>query len=130
MQTPTQTETKNQIIELEKKLLNAFQEKNLVTLEELIHADALFILPNGLSVTKADVLNNYRTGNSAFTNITASNQIINVVNNTAIVSLNLQMQGNYFEKQISAQFRYLRVWKLCNNQWQVIATSGVPIQNP
>lgn len=122
------TETKNQIIELEIKLLDAFANKNLSTLEELIHPDAIFILPNGLSVTKTNVLDNYRSGNSAFSNIHASNQLINIVDDTAIVSINLNMEGKYFDKPISAQFSYLRVWKLCNNQWQVIATSGVPKQ--
>ncbi|HXD94076.1 MAG TPA: nuclear transport factor 2 family protein [Bacteroidia bacterium] len=123
------TETKNQIIELEKKLLDAFANKNLVTLDELIHPNAIFILPNGLSVTKTNVLDNYRSGNSAFTNIHAADQLINIIDDTAIVSLNLNMEGKYFDKTISAQFRYLRAWKHTNNKWQVIATSGVPIQN-
>jgi hypothetical protein len=120
-------ETKNQIIEHEKKLVDAFQNKNLETLDELIHPHALFILPNGLTITKATLLNNYRTGNSAFTSLTASNQLINLINNTAVVSFNLAMQGHYFDKAISAQFCYLRVWQLNNNQWQVISTAGVPI---
>lgn len=120
-------ENKGQIIECEKKLLDAFMEKDMKTVDELIHDDALFVYPNGQSVTKAIVLENYRTGNSAFTKAEATDQIINLIGDTAIVSINLELKGKYHEELISANFRYIRVWKLFNNVWRVIAVSGVPI---
>ena len=96
-------------------------------LEELIHNNALFILPNGLTVTKAMVLDNYKVGKMDMSSIIPSGQIINVVDDTAIVSVNLEMHGSYEEKKISSQFRYLRVWKLCDGSWKVIGVCGVPL---
>ena len=120
-------EKKNQIEACEKSLLAAFGNKDLDIIDELIHDNALFVYPNGLPVTKAVVLENYRSGNSAFSIITASDQVIHFFDDTAVVSLNLELKGNYHEQQVSAAFRYIRVWKLFSGSWKLIAVSGVPI---
>ncbi|HWY37564.1 MAG TPA: nuclear transport factor 2 family protein [Bacteroidia bacterium] len=120
-------ENKTQIIELEKKLLDAFGNKDLKTIDDLVHDNALFIYPNGLTVTKAMVIENYRSGNSAFSTIVSSDQVINLIDDAAVVSMNLELKGKYHEQLISSEFRYIRVWKLFNGNWKVIAVSGVPV---
>lgn len=87
----------NYIIESEKELLKAFTNKDLNNLDSLIHDCALFILPNGLTVTKSDVLDNYRKGDTTLTSIISSDQKINLIENTAVVSVNLEMMGKYNE---------------------------------
>lgn len=119
----------DQIADLEKKLLSAFANKDLRVIEELLHDASIFTYPNGQVVTKAMVLENYRSGNSAFSIITASDEKITIIGDCAIVSLILELKGNYFEQEISSQFRYLRVWKLTDNNWKVVAVSGVPLVN-
>jgi ketosteroid isomerase-like protein len=123
-----QIDIKNQIIEKEAELLTAFQKCDLNTLDKLIHENALFVLPNGLTVTKSQVLDNYRSGNTAMTSIKASDQIISLIDNTAIVSVNLEMTGKYNDSIISQQFRYTRVWKLFIDSWKVISVSGIPLK--
>ncbi len=123
----TTMESKAQLQELEKKLLNAFGNKDLQTMDELIHDQALFVYPNGLPVTKSMVLENYRSGKSAFSAIVPGEEMIHLFDDTAVVSLHLELKGNYQEQVISAGFRYIRVWKLFQGQWKVIAVSGVPI---
>jgi hypothetical protein len=63
------------------------------------------------------------------TSIKASDQKINVIDNTAVVSVNLEMTGKYNDQVINQQFRYIRVWKSFIDSWKVIAVSGVPINN-
>ena len=120
-------EIKNQIITCEKKLLDAFMNTDLEIIDELLHDDALFVYPNGQPVTKTMVLDNYRSGNSAFSTIKSSDEIINLISDTAVVSVNLELTGIYHDQLISSQFRYIRVWKLFNEKWKVIAVSGVPV---
>jgi ketosteroid isomerase-like protein len=120
-------ERKDQIEENENRLLDAFGNKDLKTIDELIHDHALFVYPNGLPVTKEMVLENYRSGNSAFSTIIPGDQVINFFDDTAVVSLNLELKGNYHEQIVSAAFRYIRVWKLFHGSWKVIAVCGVPI---
>jgi ketosteroid isomerase-like protein len=125
--TPNLAESKNQILECERILLDAFKNKDIKSLDELLHPDCLFILPNGKTVTKPMVIENYRTGNMMMTSLVATDYIINMIDDTAIVSLTLEMKGKYFDQLIETNCRYLRVWKLCNSQWKVIAVSGVQI---
>ncbi|MGZ3931644.1 MAG: nuclear transport factor 2 family protein [Bacteroidia bacterium] len=126
MTTPPE-EYKQQIMLLEQKLLNAFAAKDLLLIDELLHNDSLFVLPNGQAVTKAMVMDNYRAGNSAFSTIIAGDQLIHIVGDTAVVSFSLELKGRYFEEAVSALFRYIRVWKSDQGQWKVIAVSGVPV---
>jgi ketosteroid isomerase-like protein len=125
--TTNKTDIKSQILKNENELLNAFRKCDLNVLDELICEDALFILPNGSTVTKSIVLDNYRSGNTAMTSINSSDQKINLIDDTAVVSVNLEMTGKYNDQVISQQFRYLRVWKLFTNSWKVIAVSGIPL---
>ncbi|MDB5258683.1 MAG: hypothetical protein JWM14_3378 [Chitinophagaceae bacterium] len=123
-----QSDIQQQIAACEVQLLNAFGNKDISALDEIIHDSVLFILPNGLTATKTMILDNYRSGNTTMA-ITSSDQKINIIGNTAVVSMNLELKGKYFEQEISSQFRYLRVWKLFHTTWKVIATSGVPLNN-
>ena len=122
-----QLKTESEIIDCERKLLNAFTAKDLNTLDELIHDSAFFVLPNGITLTKPMVLDTYRTGNTAMTAIAASDQRIHLIDDTAVVTVTLQLTGTYQEQTISAVFRYIRVWKLIDAQWKAIAVSGVPV---
>ncbi len=119
---------RSHIIELEKRLLEAFSNKDVNVVDELLHDDAIFVYPNGQMVTKQNVLDNYRSGNSAFTTIVATDQVINIIDSTAVVSMNLQLRGKYYDQEISSQFKYIRVWKECSGGWKAIAVSGVPIK--
>jgi len=118
---------KDEVIQHEKKLLSAFANKDLLVIDELLHDNALFVYPNAATVTKAMVMDNFRHGNSDFTEMISSDEIINIIDDTAIVSLDLKLTGKYFEEVISSQFRYIRVWKIFNDQLKVIAVSGVPV---
>ncbi len=73
------------------------------------------------------VLENYRSGNSVFTTIKSSDQIINLIEDTAVVSMKLELQGKYFDELISSPFRYIRVWKSFHDVLKVIAVCGVEI---
>ncbi|HTA81439.1 MAG TPA: nuclear transport factor 2 family protein [Bacteroidia bacterium] len=122
MTNPTSTIQAN-----EKRLLKAFETCSIEVLDELIHESAFFVIPNGVLCTKKMVLDNYRSGQTAMSSITASEQVINILDDTAVVSVVLEMQGKYNDQVISRKFRYLRVWKLFNNNWKVIAVSGVQL---
>ena len=115
----------NQLLENEEKLLTAFKNKDLTVLEELIHHDSIFILPNSKTVTKSMVLENYRTGTTEMFSINASDRIMNIIADTAVVSLNQELNGKYNDQTFNTHFRYLRVWKLFEKGWKVIATSGI-----
>jgi len=118
-----------QIIENERRLLDAFKDKDLTVLQELLHDNLLFILPNGATETKASVLNNYQSGDTVMTSISASDYVLSCIGDAVVVSLNLELEGKYFDHVIEAKFRYMRVWKLFGETWKVIAGSGIQLSN-
>lgn len=117
-----------QIQKCEEKLLLAFEQKDISVLDEIIHEQAYFVLPNGITATKTMVLDNYRHGNTSMASITATDQRINMVGDNAVVSVNLELKGKYHDQVISSGFRYLRVWKMIKDgEWKVISTCGVQL---
>jgi hypothetical protein len=116
-----------EVAQHERDLLRAFELKDIPLLDALIHNSALFVLPNGLSVTKGTILNNYREGNTQMASLVATDQQINVIGSNAVVSFNLEMKGKYFDKVLSSNFRYLRVWQRTVGSWQVTSTAGVQL---
>ena len=121
---------KEQILQNEKKLLEAFKNKDLKILEELLHDDVLLLLPNGITATKTMILDNYRAGDTVMTSIDPDDYIINFIGDNAIVSVHQELKGKYFDHVIAAKFRYMRVWKLFGGEWRVIAGSGIQLLQP
>ena len=120
--------TKDQILQNEKNLLNAFKNKDLEVLGGLLHDEVLLLLPNGKTATKAMTLDNYRAGDTIMTSIEPDDYIINFIGDNAIVSAHQELKGKYFDHVIEAKFRYMRVWKLFNDDsWKVIAGSGIQL---
>jgi hypothetical protein len=120
-------DVKSQIIESENRLLKAVLECDLHVLDELLHEDLLFNIPNGMTVSKKMDLDNYRSGNMIISSILSSDQIIKVIDNTAIVAVDLTLEGKFEKQSLDGKYRYLRVWKLFNTSWQVIAGSCVSL---
>ncbi|MBS1652564.1 MAG: nuclear transport factor 2 family protein [Bacteroidetes bacterium] len=116
-----------QIKENEIKLIDAFQKCDLKLIDNFLHNNALFVYPNGLLLTKEDVMENYRSGNSAFRSIVVDDQVIKIIDDTVTVSVIMELSGKYKDQIINNKFRYIRVWKLFHNAWKVIATSGVQL---
>ena len=119
--------TKELIIENENKLLTAFQNCDIKTLEILLHDDVSFVIPNGELLNKITVLNNYRSGNSAFSEIKVRDREIKLFDNIAVVTMVMEMHGRYHDQLISRTFSYIRTWKIVGGNLKVIAVSGVQL---
>lgn len=121
------SEIKDLIIALEEKLLKAFCDYDVNTLDELIHESALFILPSAQTISKSTVLDNYRQRKMTM-EIVPSDPLVNLIGDTAVISVNLESHTTAGDIKSHAQFRYLRVWKRLNGTWKIIATGGVLIK--
>lgn len=119
--------TREQIILNEKRLLTAILNGDVADLNLLLHEDLLFNLPNGITITKAMDLETYTSGSIDVNSIIPSEQQINLINDTAVVSVKIELKAIYASQAIEGIFRYLRVWKLFDQEWKVIAGSCVAI---
>ncbi|PXV63813.1 uncharacterized protein DUF4440 [Dysgonomonas alginatilytica] len=121
------TSDKTTIEQLEIQLLDAMRHANVETLDKLIHPDLLFNSAMGQTVTKEIDLQSYSSGLMKVDSISASDQQINIIGDTAVVAVTIDMNGEYGVQPISGKVRFLRVWKQFDNSWQVIAGSSVMI---
>jgi len=118
---------KNQIISIEKELLIAMKNCDVLKLNELIHDNLLFSIPNGQCVTKAMDLEVYSSGKMKIDEISSSEQEINLIGDNAVVSVIIEIKGMYFDQVFDGKYRINRVWKLVNNKLTVIAGSSIQL---
>nr|WP_297164570.1 nuclear transport factor 2 family protein [uncultured Dysgonomonas sp.] len=116
---------KNSIEELENQLLDAMLNANVETLNRLIHPDLLFNSAMGQTITKEMDLESYRSGLMIVNSITASDQQINIIEDTAVVAVTIDINAKYGVQDISGKIRFLRVWKKIESRYQIIAGSSV-----
>jgi hypothetical protein len=123
------TTRKAQVIASEKSLLKAMRTNDVELLDTLLHDELLFNGPNGETATKAADLANYRSGNINLHAVESSDQLLSVIGDDVVVAVTVEIKGNYLGQELNGKFRYLRVWKLFDRTWQVIAGSVVTLSS-
>ena len=116
-----------QILDNEKKLLDAIKKNGINVLEELLHDDLLFVIPNGQVITKTIDLDNYRSGKIFISDISSDQPTVKLIDDVAVSTMIVEIKGTYANHPIDGKFRYMRIWKLFGSQWQVIGGSGTQL---
>ena len=118
----------NTIVNAEIELLAAIKNADVLALEKFLHDDLLFNLPDGQTITKEFDLDSYRSGKMKIEVLEASDQIISVIGDTAVVGVTILLRGKYDDKPLDGIFRYGRVWKQFDENVRVIAGSCVRLK--
>lgn len=116
------------IVNAEIELLRAIKNADVSALEKILHDDLLFNLPDGNTITKEFDLNSYRSGKMKVDELEASDQIINLIGDTAVVAVTISLKGSFDATPINAVLRYIRVWKQFDENLKVIAGSCIQLQ--
>lgn len=116
------------IVNAEIELLTAVKDADVPTLDKMLHDDLLFNLPDGQTITKEFDLDSYRSGKMKIETLEASDQIINIIGDTAVVSVIVLLRGTYDDNTIAHVLRYIRVWKQFDENVKVIAGSCVELK--
>lgn len=116
------------IVNAEIELLTAIKYADVSALEKILHDDLLFNLPDGQTITKEFDLNSYRSGKMKIDTLEASDQIISVIGDSAVVSVLVLLKGTYDNNALDGAFRYIRVWKQFDESLKVIAGSCIQLQ--
>ena len=118
---------KDLIVNAEIELLTAVKNADVSVLEQILHDDLLFNLPDGQTITKEFDLNSYRSGKMKIDSLEASDQIVNIIDNLAVVTVPVSLNGTYDNNPINGVFKYIRVWKQFDGHLKVIAGSCVQL---
>jgi len=115
------------VIDAEIELLTAIKKSDVLALETILHDDLLFNMPDGQTITKDFDLQSYRSKKMKIDFLEASDQIVNVIDNTAVVTVTVSLRGTYDSNPINGVFKYMRVWKKFGKNMKVIAGSCVQL---
>jgi len=118
---------KAQVTASESDLVEAMKTSNVELLDTLLHDDLLFNGPNGETASKAMDLKNYRSGNINLHTGESSDLMLSSIGDVVVVAVTVEIKGNYLGQDVDGRFRYLRVWKLFESRWKVIAGSVVAL---
>lgn len=113
------------IVEVEKQLLEAMRKSDVETLNKLLHDDLLFVLPTGEVITKQMDLETHKSKNLILEEIISSIDSIKLIEENAVVTLSSKIKGKMLQQNFEGNFRYIRVWKIVDDQLKVIAGSCI-----
>jgi hypothetical protein len=116
--------TANSILEQENKLYSAIKDGNITALDQLLHDDLLFILPSGETITKEIDLNTYRDGALKVDELLPEIENLNIIDDMAVITLNMKLNGKFNDVPFEANFRYIRFWKKFGDEIRVVGGSG------
>lgn len=119
--------TEQQILEHEHKLYKAMKESDVNTLDKLLHDNLLFIIPSGEVITKAQDLRSYREGLMDIDELNPEVENLQIIEDTAIITLTIELKGKFRNEDFEAKYRYIRFWKNIDSELKIIGGSGIAV---
>lgn len=108
----------------EAQLCTAMLNSDLSVLDILIADDLLFVGPTGELATKAMDLELHRTGNTRFHELIPKELEIRVWSEQfVLVAAKVFLSGTYLGNAFSGDYRYIRIWRKDQNNWQIAGGS-------
>jgi len=108
----------------EAQLCTAMLNSDLSVLDVLIADDLLFVGPTGELATKAMDLELHRTGNTRFHELIPKELEIRVWSEQfVLVAAKVFLSGTYLGNAFSGDYRYIRIWRKDQNNWQIAGGS-------
>ncbi|MGF1524069.1 MAG: nuclear transport factor 2 family protein [Leptolyngbyaceae cyanobacterium] len=104
--------SESQIIEIEERLRQGMLTSDVAELDALIAPELLFTNYQGQLVSKQQDLDMHRSGILKLTELTPSDQRIQLYEGFSIVSVQMHLLGSYNGDAIDQHIRFTRVWAM------------------
>ncbi|MEP7265413.1 MAG: nuclear transport factor 2 family protein [Bacteroidota bacterium] len=115
--------SREEIVELEYKLIKGIKESDIHFLDKVLHNDLLFLAPNGQIITKAIDLASHKAGEMVVEELIPTIEEIKIIEDTAVVVVVYDTKGVMTGNAIQGRFRYIRIWKKFTDGVKVIGGS-------
>jgi uncharacterized protein (TIGR02246 family) len=112
------------IIQLEKDWVQAALKKDAAAMERIIADDWVGVAFNGTTLTKAEVLNDLKSGTTASETIELGPLKVRVFGDTAIVNGSATEKSTWQGKDSSGHYVLVDVFVKRNGRWQVVSSQA------
>lgn len=114
-----------QILKSEQHLYEAIRNSNVEHLDYLLHDSLVYMSQDGTVLDKITDLELHRSGILKISNLTPGETFVSVIDgSSAVVTVDISLEGSFAEEPFKGNFRYLRVWKSFGEDWKIIAVSA------
>jgi ketosteroid isomerase-like protein len=128
--TPNRNEDSLQaVVEAERRLAAAHLNKDLKTIDYLLHPDYVILQPGGLVETKAQVLESFRNVDRYWDSAEVDDLDVRIYGDTAVVLGLWRAKGRHGEAYFDYSARFLSIWIRDAGRWQNIAYQSTKIDS-
>lgn len=112
--------TKQDIVDLELQLIEGIKTCDVPLLDKMLHEELLFMVPDGSVITKAIDMESHRKGQMVVRSLVPEFESVNLIDDTAVVSVVYDTEGSMMGTPVKGKFRYIRIWKNFSDGIRVI----------
>ena len=124
-------DSKDDIERLEQRRIQAIMDVDMPTLYAIYAEDFFYNLAAGNSLTRAEYLPMYESGNLKVNKSTSEGRVVRVYGDTAVVTGIVHVDATIKGENRNLHLRYLNVWVKRGYNWVLVArqATNVPVQN-
>jgi len=108
------------ILQVEEQWSRAIQTGDTATLEKLLASEYVFVDANGATLTKAQEIARYQSGEVRFSSFATSDRNVTVFVGGAVVTGRAAVKGKQKKEDISGDYRFVDVIERRKGAWQPI----------
>ncbi len=124
-------DSKDDIERLEQRRIQAIIDVDMPTLYAIYADDFFYNLAAGNSLTRAEYLPMYESGNLKVNKSTSEGRVVHVYGDTAVVTGIVHVDATIKGENRNLHLRYLNVWVKRGYNWVLVArqATNIPTQN-
>jgi ketosteroid isomerase-like protein len=123
----TQKDEKD-ILQVEDQWDQALKSGDTASLDRLLADDYVFVDPSGQTLSKAQEIARYRSGEVKFTSLATSDRKVIVYIGGAIVTGTVSVKGRHKKEDISGEYRFVDVIEKRKAAWQPVYSQLTKIE--
>jgi len=126
---PGNSKSEQEVREMIEKYRTALLQRDIPALEQIWADDYVFVNAKGEVFSKAQRLDNLKSGATTFESINTEESLtVRVYQNSAVVTSRVTIKGQYSGQPASGQYRSTHVWIKASTGWQLVSNQLTPLQ--
>lgn len=112
---------------LERQLITAISNIDLAAYDRLVADDYVVVQASGVELTKAEVMDSYRSGARRYKDLRISEVKVHLYGDTAVLAARSSGFRREGDSEVPNNVRYVRVYTRRQGKWRAVAQMATPI---